>query len=71
MIRDFTEFTTDLKIRGINPGFHIMKNEAPTALENYMTTMDTKYQLVLLSNQIYNNTEGSINNFKNHFIAGL
>ena len=28
MIQDFTEFTTDLKIRVINPGFHFMDNEA-------------------------------------------
>ena len=30
---DFTEFTTYLKSRVINPGFHFMENEALTALK--------------------------------------
>ena len=28
MIRAFTELTTELKSRGINPGFHMMDNMA-------------------------------------------
>ena len=34
MIRAFTELTTELKSRGINPGFHTVNNEAPTVLKN-------------------------------------
>ena len=33
MIQDFTGLTTDFKSRGINPGFHVMYNEASTALK--------------------------------------
>ena len=50
MIRYFTELTTDLKIRGIKPGFHLMENEASTALKMAMKTMDINHQLVPLSN---------------------
>ena len=39
----FTSFTEDLKIRGINPGFHFMDNEASTALKMTMTSMNIKY----------------------------
>ena len=39
MLRVFTEFTTDLKIRRINPGFLFMDNEASTELITEMATM--------------------------------
>ena len=42
MICHFKSFTIYLKIRGINPGFHIMDNEASTNFKNSMTTMDIK-----------------------------
>ena len=55
MIRDFTELTEYLKSHKINPGLHFMDNEASTALNMTMTTMNTKYQLVPLSNHRVNN----------------
>ena len=57
MIRYFTELTKYLKSRGINPGFHFMDNEASTALNMTMITMNIKYQLVPPSNHIANNAE--------------
>ena len=33
-IRYFKELTTELKIRGINPGFHIMDNKESTVLKS-------------------------------------
>ena len=46
MIRSFASLTEELKIRGINPGFHFMDNEASTALKMTMTSIDIKYQLI-------------------------
>ena len=46
VIRAFTSLTEDLKIPGIQPGFHSMDNTASTALNTIMTTMNIKYQLV-------------------------
>ena len=42
MLRDFTSLTKELKIQGINPGFHFMDNEASTALNMTMTKMNIK-----------------------------
>ena len=71
MIRDFTSLNKDLKIRGINPGFHFMDNEASTALNITMTFMNIRYQLVPPSNHKANNAEIAFQTFENHFIAGL
>ena len=68
MIRAFTELTEDLKIHGINPGFHFADNEASTALKMTTKTMDIKYQLVTKINYIANNVERAIQTFKNYFI---
>ena len=71
IIRDFTSLTEDLKIRGIDPGFHFMDNEASTALKMTMTSMNINYQLVTPSNHRAKNTEREIQKFKNHFISGM
>ena len=71
MIRYLTSLNEDLKSRGINPGLHFMDNEASTDLNITMTTMSINYQLVSPSNYRANNAERSIQEFKNHFIAGL
>ena len=71
MIRDFTSLTEDLKIHGINPGFHFMDNEVYTAFKMTMNPMNIKYQLVPPSNHKEKNAERSIQTFKNHFISGL
>ena len=71
MISDFKELTTDLKIRGINPGFHIMDKEASTALKKATTTMDIKYQSVPPSNHRAKNADRDIHTFKKHFVAWL
>ena len=41
-IRDFTELTKDLKIRGINPGLHFMDNESSKKLKTAMIKMSIK-----------------------------
>ena len=55
MIRAFTSSTEDLKIRGINSGFHFMYNEVSTALKLTIMTIYIKYQLVTQSNHRANN----------------
>ena len=57
MIRAFTECTKGLKIRGINPPFHLIDNETSAALKVTMTTMNIKYQLTPPSNRIEKNAE--------------
>ena len=71
MIQDFTDLTEDLKSCGIKPGFHLMDNEASTALNITMNNMNINYQLVPPSNHKSNNAERAIQTFKNHFVAGL
>ena len=70
-IRTFTELIGDLLRCGINPGFHLMDNEASTALNMTMNSMNIKYQLVPQSNHGEKNAERTIQNFKDHFIAGM
>ena len=48
-----------------------MDNEASTALNMTMTTMNINYQLVSPSNHRENNAERLVQTFKNHFIAVL
>ena len=71
MIRAFTKLTEDSRRRGINPGFYFMFNEASTALNMTMNSMNINYQLVPPSNHRANNVERAIQTFKNHFIAGM
>ena len=70
-IKAFTLLTEDLKSRGINPCFHLMENEASTALNMTMMTMNIKYQLVPPSNHRAKNAEKAIQTLKNHFIVRL
>ena len=46
IIRSFTDLTEDFKILRINPGFHLMRNEAYTALKRTITYINIKYPLV-------------------------
>ena len=71
MIQDFIDLTKYLKIRGINPGFHFIDNEAYTDLNMTTTTMNIKYQLVPPSNHRSNNTERAIHDLRYYFIEGL
>ena len=54
-IRYFTELTTYLKIRRINPVLHFMDNKASSALKMAMTTVDINYKLFNPSNHRANN----------------
>ena len=67
----FTSLTEYFKSQGINPGFHLMDNEAFADLKIIMASVNIKYQLVPPSNHRANNSERAIQIFKNHFIAGL
>ena len=68
-IRALIELTEDFKIRGINSGFHLMDNEASTALITTMKNMNIKYQEVPSSIQRAINSERSIQTFKKYFIS--
>ena len=71
-IRAFTSLTEYIKRRGINPGLHLMDNEASTALNMKMTSMKIKYQLVTPSNHITNSAEReSDTNLQNPFHVGV
>ena len=71
IIRAFTELTTDLKSRKINPGLHLMENESQIYFFMTMATMDIRYQLVTSGKYRANNADRAIQTFKNHFIVGL
>ena len=71
MVKSFNELTIDLKTDGLNPGFHVLDNEASTSPKNITTFMDIKYQLFTPGDQRDNSTEISIHTFKKHFIEGL
>ena len=47
IIQAFTDLTEGFKIRGINPGFHFMDNEASTALK--MTMKNYVHQVPVIS----------------------
>ena len=66
MIRAFTYLTGDLQIQGIHPVLHFMDNEASTALNLTMPTINIKYQLVPPSNHRAKNANREIQTFKNH-----
>ena len=68
MIWAFIQITTDLKIHGIDPGFHFMDKKSSTALKMAMTSMGIKYQLVPPSYHRGNNAEREIHTFKKYFI---
>ena len=57
MIRAFTSLTEYFKSQVIYPGSHFMDNEAYTALNMTMTTMNINYQLVPPSTHRANNAE--------------
>ena len=57
ILRAFIELTEDLTSRGIIPVFHFMDNEASTALNMTMTSMNIKYQLVIPINNIAKDAE--------------
>ena len=71
MILSFIKLVTDLKSRGINPGFYFVDNEESAALKMAMTTMYISYQLFPPSKHRPNNSDKSVQTFKNHFIAVL
>ena len=48
-----------------------MDNGAYMTINETMTTMDIKYQVVNPGNTMSNNTDKSIKKFKNHFIEEL
>ena len=56
MIRAFTLLPEYSKIRGINPVFNLLDNEASTALNMTVTSMNIKYQLDTPSNHRENKT---------------
>ena len=71
ILRAFIKLTEGLKSRGINPGFHLMDNEASTNIDMNMKTMNIKYKLVPQSNHRAKNAERSNQTFKNHFIERI
>ena len=56
---------------GLKPQLHWLDNEASTALKNFITTKQTKYQLTPPHIHRRNAAERAIRTFKNHFISGL
>ena len=71
MICMFIEFTTDLKTHEFNPGFHVMENEASTALKKTMADMYINYHLLSPGNHGSNNAEIESQTFNNHLLSVL
>jgi hypothetical protein len=60
-----------LTSRGLKPSLQKLDNEASSALQQYMVSVDVDYQLVPPHVHRRNAAERAIRTFKNHFIAGL
>ena len=57
--------------RGLKPKLRILDNECSQTIINFMLSVDEKYQLVPTHIHRRNAAEREIQNFNNHFIAGL
>ena len=66
-----TKLHTYLKARGLNPKMHVMDNECPGAVKQYLRTNHIAFQLVPPHVPRTNAAEKAIGTFKDHFIAGL
>ena len=60
-----------LKNRGLKLYLHILDNECPNVLKNFMREVNGKFQLVPSHIHHRNSSERSIRTFKKHFISGL
>ena len=59
-----------LSARGLQPRLHILNNECPDILKQYMDKVNEKWQLVPPHVHRQNAAERAIYVFKEHFIAG-
>ena len=57
--------------RGSKPHLHILDNECPNVLKNFMREVNEKFQLVPPHIHSRISAEWAIQTFKEHFIAGL
>ena len=57
--------------RGLNPKMHVMDNQCPDTVKEYMCDNKIDFQLVPPHIHCTNATEKSISTFKDHFLAGL
>jgi hypothetical protein len=71
MARAFHLLIQSLIIRNLRPSLQCLDNEASLALRNYLTKQGIDNQLAPPHIHWQNNAESAIQNFKNHFIAGL
>jgi hypothetical protein len=71
MVRAFYLLIQSQIIRGLRHLLQHLDNEASLDLMNYVTKKGIDYQLAPPHIQHRNNAERAIQNFKNHFIAGL
>jgi len=71
MVAAYEDIYTYLTAKGFKPNLNIIDNEASKAVQNFIESNDTEWQLVEPDNHRVNAAERAIQTFKNHFIAGL
>ena len=60
-----------LKVQGLRPKMHVMDNECPSNVKDFLTTNNVDFQLVPPYAHRTNAAKKAISTFKGHFIAGL
>ena len=71
ILNGFKKVHKKLLQAGLTPKFHVLDNEASTALKEYLRASDIDFQLAPPHEHRRNLAERAIRTFKNHFIAFL
>ena len=71
LLRAFTKLHQHLSSRGLRPALHILDNECPKGLKNYIRNAGATLQLAPPNMHRTNAAEKAIDIWKCHFIAGL
>ena len=71
LLQTFKEVHKYLCDRGLRPQYHVMDNECPNALKQFMREENMTFQLTPAEMHRTNTAERAIRTGKNHFLAGL
>ena len=71
LVRSYTTLHKYLCLRGLKPTLHVLDNECPSGLKEFMTKADENFQLVPPHRHHTNHAEKAIGTFKEHLIASI
>ena len=71
MVATFKNIYDELKAKGHEPSLHVLDNECSKAVKNYITSEETRIQLVEPHNHRVNAAEPAVKSVKYHTIASL